>query len=69
MVPQNTYQTSVVAYLDVSGFKEAVRRSIKKPDLAGQLESMLLGLQSRCVELNKRQQPSAQVYHYPLLTS
>lgn len=61
MVSPNTYQTSVVAFLDVSGFKEAVRRSREKPDLAAELESMLLELQSRCVELNKRQRPSAQV--------
>jgi hypothetical protein len=61
MVPTNTYQTSVVAYLDVSGLKEAVRRSVEKPALAGELESMLLGLQSMCVELNKRQRQSAQI--------
>ena len=61
MVPANTYQTSAVAYLDVSGLKEAVRGSVEKPALACELESMLLGLQSRCVELNKRQRRSAQI--------
>lgn len=61
MVPPNTYQTSVVAYLDVSGLKEAVRRSVENPALAGELESMLLELQSTCVEWNKRQRRSAQI--------
>jgi len=61
MVSPNTYQTSAVAYLDVSGLKEAVRRTAEKPALAGKLEGMLLGLQNRCIELNKGQLRSAQI--------
>lgn len=61
MIPTNTYQTSVVAYLDVSGLTDAVRRSIEKPELAGELEGMLLGIQSMCVELNKRPWLSVQI--------
>jgi len=52
----NTYQTSVIAFLDISGLKEAVRKSLEKPELASEIESMLLGLQNRCIELNKMQQ-------------
>lgn len=54
MVPANTYQTSVVAYLDIIGMKEAVRRSVEEPQLAGRLEGMLSEIESRCVELTKR---------------
>lgn len=61
MVPLSTYQTSVVAYLDILGMKEAVRRSIEKPELANELKSMLLELQSECVKLNKRQQWGPQI--------
>ena len=61
IVPPDTYQTSLVAFLDVLGMKEAVRRSVEKPDLAGKLENMLLGVQSRCVEVNKRQRRSSQI--------
>jgi hypothetical protein len=61
IVPPDTYQTSLVAFLDVLGMKEAVRRSVEKPNLAGKLENMLLGVQSRCVEVNKRQRRSSQI--------
>ena len=54
MIPQNTYQTSVVAFLDVSGLRDAVWKSAEKPELASALEGMLSGIQSRCIDLNKR---------------
>jgi hypothetical protein len=54
MVPPDTYQTSVVAFLDISGLKEAVQKSLEKPELAKEIESMLTKLQNRCAELNKR---------------
>jgi len=56
MAPLNTYQTSVVAFLDISGLKEAAQKSLEKPELANEIESMLSGLQSQCAELNKREQ-------------
>ena len=60
-MPQNTYQTSVVAYLDICGLKEAVQKSSRKRRLAKEIESMLSGLQGRCVELNKQHQWGPQI--------
>jgi len=56
MASLNTYQTTVIAFLDISGLKEAVQDSLKKPERANKIESMLLGLQNRCTELNNSQQ-------------
>jgi len=56
MASPNTYQTAVIAFLDISGLKEAVQESLEKPELASKIEGMLLGLQNRCTELNKSQQ-------------
>ena len=64
MVSPNTYQASVVTYLDVSGLKEAVWKSLGEPALASRIEGMLLRLQRRCIELNKRQRQSAQVPNF-----
>lgn len=49
----NTYRATLIAFLDVSGLKEAVQKSLNKPKLAKEIESMLLGLQDRCTKLNK----------------
>lgn len=54
MVPTNTYQNFVVAYLDVIGMKEAVQKSVADPEIASKLEKMLSELKKRCAELNKR---------------
>lgn len=56
MAPLNTYQTTVIAFLDISGLKAAVQKSLEKPELANEIESILLGLQNRCTESNKSQQ-------------
>lgn len=54
MAPLNTYQTSVVAYLDVMGMEEAVSRSVKEPELATAIEGMLSKIQTRCAESTKQ---------------
>lgn len=56
MASPNTYQTTVIAFLDISGLKEAVQKSLENPELAHEIESMLLELQNRCTQLNKSQQ-------------
>ena len=49
----NAYQATLIAFLDVSGLKEVVQKSLERPELAKGIESMLLELQNRCAELNK----------------
>lgn len=56
MASPNTYQPTVIAFLDISGLKEAVQKSLENPELAAEIESMLLELQNRCTQLNRSQQ-------------
>jgi hypothetical protein len=57
----STYIEGIVAFLDIAGVKEAVKKSQSNSDITETLRKMYSDLQQRCLDINSKQKPEAKI--------